>query len=157
SLTGPPPGPSTPTTGQSGEPTGRYLVVYREGEHQAAATELNQRVGASSLVQSADFAASGNAVDLSQARDADGVMFRKLSVAVGNNMDAQQVGATRAAAADEDSVILAVEPERYTSVAGGSAPKPGPERGTFSLDYLRGFRDAVAHLYDVFSAEEAPI
>lgn len=81
-------------------------------------------------------------------------MFPELGIAV---VDAppDQVQAIGVAAAD--SGVLAIEPERIVYAIEDGPMQPGlpglspPSSAGFPLDYLKGYRDAVNHLYDALT------
>lgn len=125
------PGPESPAPGT----TGRYLVLFRE--------EYGGQVGASALwdtaglsaVRAADF--EEGAMEAERMEDTEAIVFDELAVAVVEAAP-EQARALGAAVAEEESPILAAEPERvvYALPAEGSA------------EFLRGYRDAVNHLVD---------
>ncbi|WP_198157549.1 hypothetical protein [Methylobacterium nodulans] len=85
---------------------------------------------------------------------ANALMFPELGIAV---VDAppDQVQAIGVAAAD--SGVLAIEPERIVYAIEDGPMQPGlpglspPSSAGFPLDYLKGYRDAVNHLYDALT------
>ncbi len=89
------------------------------------------------MLSSASFAAEGVAAD-DLAGD-NNIYFNKLGIAVVSGEEAMQ--SLAASESSGDSEILAIEPEY---IAYASAP---PSTGA-PFDYLRGYRDAVNHLYD---------
>jgi hypothetical protein len=84
-------------------------------------------------------------------------MFHDLGVAVVDAPSEQVHGLS----ATEDSGILAVEPERDVyalpdiDLVGANSPQPisGVSAQSLPLQYLRGYRDAVNHLYDKLTGE----
>jgi subtilisin len=140
-------GPEGPAPGT----TGRYIVLFREEDGgRAGASALNDTAGLSA-VRTADF--EERAVEADQLETSEAVVFDELSVAV---VDAapDQAQALGAATTQEESPILAVEPERVVyalqTERPGSAPMPSssptaPTPGS-SAEFLRGYRDAVDHL-----------
>lgn len=129
-----------------GEFTGRYLVLLREDDLSSGLQALKSRAGLSEVCNSADF--SDGEVEMAQASDAEIFVLDKLKVAV-VNADPTQVQGLNAAVAD-DSAILAVEPERFMYALQRVELQTG---GTPPLQYLRGYRDAVNHLYDALAVE----
>jgi subtilisin len=101
---------------------------------------MSRSAGIGLVANSADFAEG--AVDLEQTQDAGAVYFDQLGIAVVSTPP-DQLNALTAAAEDEgeESAILAVEPERIME-----AIHEDP------LAYLRGYRDAVVHLYEQLSS-----
>src|SRR5215204_2963961 len=147
--------------------TGRFLVLLREDVADAGAAMLSQLSGLK-VASAADFEGSAAPEDLG---GADAVWFPQLGVCV---MDAQpdQIQALRATTAG-DTGVLAVEPERVVyAIQDGPMTEPGMlgfasglGAQNASLEYLRGYRDAVNHLYDKLTgtvaeevaAEAAPV
>ncbi|MGH3672345.1 MAG: S8 family serine peptidase [Pseudonocardiaceae bacterium] len=118
--------------------TGRYVVVMSDevhGDQAAIAEALRSVAGVTSIASTTDFEAS--ALDVGQARMADATVFAELGAAV-VAADPDQA-ASMSAAAVQDSRILAIEPERILYAISDSAP--------LSVDFLRGYRAAVIHLY----------
>jgi subtilisin family serine protease len=81
----------------------------------------------------------------------EGLVFPDLNVAVVNTPPTE----IQAFAATEESDILAIEPERIVYALQDAPltvlpqpPSPPSAGGSPSLDYLRGYRDAVNHLCD---------
>jgi subtilisin family serine protease len=123
-----------------GDLTGRFIVTFREGAENQAMNLMSRSAGIGLVASSADFAEG--AVDLEQTQDAGAVYFDQLGIAVVSTPP-DQLNALTAAAEDEgeESAILAVEPERIME-----AIHEDP------LAYLRGYRDAVVHLYEQLSS-----
>lgn len=130
----PPAGPET---------TGRFVVIFKD---EAAAdmagmkSMLNKVAGLKHVASSADYKEA--AFDAKDLEGSEAVQFQKMGVAIVAGADA--VEALAASASDSDSPIMAIEPE-YVAYP-SSLPDPSS-----SLDYLRGYRDAVNHLYDRLS------
>jgi subtilisin len=119
--------------------TGRYVVVFSDevhGDQAAIAEALRAVTGVTSIASTTDFEAS--ALDVDQARAADATVFSELGIAV--VAAAPDRVASISAAAAQDSRILAIEPERILYAIIDAAP--------LSVDYLRGYRAAVNHLYE---------
>jgi subtilisin family serine protease len=103
-----------------------------------------------SLGSTADF--KGGAPNIEALGQNEGVVFPDLGVAVVNSPP-QEI---RAFAASAESNILAVEPERIVYAIAEVpelprpplAPNPTILGGSYSLEYLRGYRDAVNTLCD---------
>lgn len=128
---------------QMGETTGRYIVVFSDqvqGDPGGMAETLRSVAGARNIASSRDFEAG--ALDVDQAASADASVFAELGIAV---VAADPEGSLGAAAAG-DSRIVAVEPELIMYAI--------QEPGAASLEYVRGYRDAVADLYEQLSAGE---
>jgi subtilisin family serine protease len=147
----PPPPSHALLTDQPEETTGRFLVLFREGELKEGVRELKRAGGLERVANSTAFthAAAGAAAQA----DTEIVVFEKLGVAVVNGDPGQLEGV--AAATGDEGVILAVEPERIVRTAvlpyGDPAGSAGAAAGTGPADftsYLTGYRDAVNHLFD---------
>ncbi len=124
------------------ETTGRYVVVFSDelqGDSSAQAEALSAVAGAANIASSLDF--QDHAVDVDQTANSDATIFAELGVAV-LQADSSQIVATA-----EDRRILAVEPERIFYAIDASPTVP--------LEYIRGYRDATAHLYDELSRNGA--
>jgi len=131
----PPPSPAV-------NPTGKFIVTFVEeavGDARAMNAALRDQTGAKSIAAAADFSANESAMDA----DADAVVFANLGIAV---VEADPRGQQKmaAAAANESSNVLAVEPEGMMFAIG------------LSKEYLRGFRDAANKLYDQCDGEAPP-
>lgn len=139
----PPPSTHPPGASLAAEPpgdlTGRYIVTFREGAEGQAVSMMSRSAGIGLVASSADFAEG--AVDLEQTQDAGAVYFDQLGIAVVNTPPDQLNALAAAADEGEESAILAVEPERIME-----AIHEDP------LAYLRGYRDAVNHLYEQLSS-----
>jgi subtilisin family serine protease len=140
------PTPAGPTPSvQPATTTGRYIITFREGAREQAVAMMSRSAGIGLVASTEDF--EGGAVDADQVRDAGALYFDKLGVAVVSSPPDALQALSVAAAGDDQSAILAIEPERIM-VAIGDEPPAG---GDGSLSYLRGYRDAVNHLYDQLS------
>jgi subtilisin len=130
---------TAPTDGTA-QTTGRFLIVYKDLVLDAprdAERSLRDLAGITRVVSASDF--REGAVKPEQASIAQATYFPALGIAV-VEADADQLQALISAAANRESNILAVEPEYvYHALI---APTDG------SVQYLRGYRDAVNHLYD---------
>lgn len=129
-----------PATAQADETTGRYIITFRDDSVTEGLALLSDRAGIRGLANAADFPDS--ALDLSQIEAAGGAVFPTLGVAV-VSLDEGAVSSIMTSAA-EDSAILAIEPERIFYAIGDG----------LSADYLRGYRDAVDHLYEQVTTTE---
>lgn len=161
---GTPDGPvsDSPAPEPQGELTGRYIVTFREGAQRAAVSLMSRSAGIGAVASASDF--EDGAVDGAELDTADAVYFDKLDVCVVSTPPDQLSALSLAAEEDEQSEILAIEPERYMYVAGfepsvspmGEAPEPeGPgDAVAVSRSYLRGYRDAVVHLYEQLAGKD---
>lgn len=136
---GPPAAPPNPD-GQPGDFTGRFLVVFREDGAKEGLDAVKDSSGLAHVCNAADF--DGCAVEMSQADAAEVFVLDKLNIAVVDADPTQALGLQSAAA--EDSAILAVEPERIMHALSLPESQGGVE---FPFEYLKGYRDAVNHLY----------
>jgi len=145
------------TAGQP-EITGRYLVLFREGETDSAVQVLSDQLGMRA-VRSSQFLAEGVAAD---ALANENIIFDSLGVAVVNAPPDQM--APLSALAAEDSNILAVEPERIVyaleevSLRRMQQLREAPLAMSPALtDYLHGYYAAVSHLVDDLASEKSTV
>jgi subtilisin family serine protease len=138
--------PQTPPPsagGGDGETTGRFIVIFKDqavGDTAAAKRVLSNVAGIEEVAVAADYADSAVAAeDLAQT---EGLYFGTLGIALVSGED-EAVQALATAAADTDSPIQVIEPEYRAYALNGLAP--------LSSEYLRGYKDAVNHLYDQLS------
>ncbi|WP_197030984.1 S8 family serine peptidase [Methylobacterium sp. 10] len=115
--------------------TGRYLILLGPDETAAAQSHLNDTAGLS--LQSVGGSEALQIDELSIA-EGQGIVFHELGVAVVNSPP-DQIAAVNSAVA-QSSALYAMEPERYVHTY-----------GSIDLTYLRGYRDAVNHLYDTMT------
>jgi subtilisin family serine protease len=144
----PPPGTGVGTK-QPGDFTGRYLVVLRDDGMNEGLQAIKDAAGLSQVCNAADYDAS--AVEMSEVNEAEVFVLDKLKVAV-VDADPSQAGSLQAAAAD-DGAILAVEPERIMYAL--SQPTDPLGVAEFPFEYLKGYRDAVNHLYAALTGAPA--
>nr|AHB86037.1 Pwb3 [uncultured bacterium] len=129
-----------PETAQADETTGRYIITFREDAVTEGLDLLSDQTGIRGLANAADFPDS--ALDLSQIEAAGGAVFPTLGMAV---VSLDEVGfSSIMTSAGEDSAILAIEPESiFYAIEDG-----------LSVEYLRGYRDAVNNLYEKATTTE---
>lgn len=132
--------PPTTTEEGAGETTGRFIVIFKEeGVDKASVMKkvLHDVAGIKDIAVAADY--DDSAVTAEDIENSDGVCFARMGVAIvsGEQAAMQSLAST---AADADSPIQAIEPE-YRAYSSDSP-------GLASMDYLRGYKDAVAHLYE---------
>jgi len=143
STTQPPPPVAGIESGSLGDLTGKYIVLFREDGVKEGLQTIKD-AGLSEVCSAADY--EGAAVEMTEANDSEVFYLDKLKVAV-VDADPTQVIGLRSAAAD-DGAILAVEPERIMY----ALSLPGdPFPGMFPFEYLRGYKDAVNHLYGILT------
>src|SRR5262245_10145308 len=145
--------PETPPPGLpgggGGETTGRFIIVFKDeavGEPAVAKAVLRDVAGIREMGVASDY--EDSAVTAEDLAATDGMYFSTLGIAVVSGEEAA-VQALTASAADADSPILVIEPEYFAYPATGL--------GGVSLDYLRGYKDAVNHLYDRLSGAPAEV
>lgn len=120
--------------------TGRYVVIFKD---EAADTKTMQKAlqeitGLNSIASSATFETNGVTSEVLEANEV--THFEKLGIAIVSEGTALE--SLSASVSDADSPILAIEPEYYAYLSDDAGS------GNIDLDYLRGYRDAVNHLYD---------
>ncbi|OUS88234.1 S8 family serine peptidase [Rhodococcus sp. NCIMB 12038] len=113
------------------EVTGSHVVVFSEGGNRTdAAQTLRTIAGLSEVARSTEFESS--AVDLSETREVEAIVFDELGIAV-VTADADQLAALQAAAADDDVPVLSVEPElMHYALSVGTDPRLLAEAASFS-------------------------
>jgi hypothetical protein len=130
------------------ETTGGYIIIFKDNAYddvQYIQSTLNNVAGFSSGPTSADYA-EGNIV----ASDLDGqetFFFNRLGIAVVSGNETVQPLMT--SALDINSPILSIEPEYLVY----------PSNNVFNAqaaEYLRGYRDAVNHLYEQLVSDDLP-
>ena len=142
-IGGPPDPNGTDATlsGQTGEFTGRYLVVFND-EVQGDAHIINETLqsvaGISNLASTLDF--PDGAVDPNETEMAEGTVFAHLGVAV---VSGDPIQGGMASALEADPRIVAVEPERILYAIQDVAISP---------EYVRGYRDGIDNLYEQLTA-----
>lgn len=121
------------------ETTGRYIIVYDDSvltSPNDVNQSLNRVAGIKNVASAADFDSA--VIDPQEASDAEALYFPALGIAVVTADDARLQSVT-SASTDRNSNILAIEPEYvYRATSDNVA----------LFDYLRGYRDAVNHLYE---------
>jgi subtilisin family serine protease len=131
---------SVPSTASNEETTGRYIVTFQDGAVPEGIAALRDVAGISTLPNARDF--DDSALDIGQLDAAGGATFPTLGVAV-VSMDDLALSSVMNIVG-ENSAILAIEPERiYYAIEEGLSP-----------EYLKGYRDAVNHLYEQSKAKE---
>lgn len=127
-----------------GQFTGKYLVLFREDGIKEGLKSISNASGLKRMCSSADF--EGGAVEMSQAEEADVFLLDQLKVAV-VNADPTQVSGLQSLA-HQGSAILEIEPEQIMYAL---TDELNPQKLPF--DYLRGYRDAVNHLFEELTAD----
>jgi subtilisin len=122
--------------------TGKYIVLLRDDGVKEGLQAIKKAAGLSEVCNAADY--SEGAVEMAEAQSAEVFVLDKLKVAVVDADPSQLEGLQ--SAASEDSAILAVEPERVM-YALNLAGEP--------RQYLRGYRDAVNHLFEALTGTTA--
>ncbi|MGH8906454.1 MAG: S8 family serine peptidase [Egibacteraceae bacterium] len=131
----------------TGETTGRYVVLFSNDARNdpgAISRSCISIAGVADIANSLDFEAS--ALDVGETASADATIFAQLGCAV-MQCDPSQFTALNVAVADDNPRILAVEPERILHAIEGPSAVP--------LDYVRGYRDGIAHLSEKLCGNSA--
>jgi subtilisin family serine protease len=131
--------------GDSADFTGRFLVLFQDDGEKEGLKAIKNASGLSKVCNSADF--EGAAVEMAQADDAEVFVLDKLNLAV---VDADPTQAVGLQAAAGGAGIVAVEPEQIM-YALSEAPFATP----LPFEYLRGYKDAVNHLFVSLTGEPA--
>ncbi|MHA4846433.1 S8 family serine peptidase [Flavitalea antarctica] len=136
--------PPSGTSKDSGQPltTGRYIVILKDRAEGARSIKasLKNTAGLKDIASSSDYEdGTISSEDLASGKSA---YFEKLGIMVISEGEALE--ALSSLASDEDSNILAVEPEyiAYLSTA-----------EDFPYEYLKGYRDGVNQLYENIMAK----
>lgn len=135
-----------PGRGQ-GQTTGRYVIIFKHPAIEDASivkSAMNKFAGVKSFASSADY--TDAAVSGQDLAEADVMHFRKTGIVV-VGADDERLQSLTASAMDESSVILAIEPEYVVYALGLDDP---------SLQYLKGYRDAVNALYEQLAGKGSP-
>jgi subtilisin family serine protease len=140
-----PPPPPSADTANPGEYTGKYLVLLRDDGVKEGLQAIKNAAGLKDVCNAADY--SGAAVEMADAERAEVFVLDKLKVAV-VDADPTQLGGLQAAAA-EDGAVLAVEPERIMYAFDDRRARE------FPYEYLRGYKDAVNHLFAQLAGDTA--
>lgn len=120
------------------EPTGRYVVVLADnvlGDEAASRSALQSVAGISNVLSARDF--RDGAINIEESRDADATLFPTLGIAVVAGEPDRLASLTAAVGGDDR--IESVEPEQVLHTL--------TQPGMLAADYLRGYRDAAAELY----------
>lgn len=129
---------TVPANGQTDETTGKFVITFRDNATNAGLACLKKKTAVKKVMSAADF--KDSAMDVAQMEEGALSLFPTLGLAVAS-LDQGGVDAM-ATEAGEDGAILAIEPERMFYALDED----------LSLTYLRGYRDAISHLYDRISA-----
>ncbi|MEA2973070.1 MAG: hypothetical protein QOG82_1528 [Actinomycetota bacterium] len=127
------------------ETTGRYIVTFSDeihGDEAAQAEALASIAGTQRVASTRDF--ESGALDVEEVAPADAVVFAELGVAVVGGGEVGERGLSMLESAAADPRILAIEPELVLHAI--------DEGNLMTVDYLRGYRDAAAHLFDLTGA-----
>ncbi len=130
-----------PPTDDAKETTGRYIVTFADDALTEGMALLTKSTGVSKLPNAQDFEHS--ALDLRQMAEAGGAVFPILGIAV-VSLDEEALENLMSARGD-DAAILDIEPERFFYALDNEG---------LSKSYLRGYRDAVDHLYGLATGTE---
>lgn len=141
----PPAQPAAGGTDAGGEFTGKYLVLLRDDGVKEGLLAIKNASGLKEVCNAADYASA--AVEMADAENAEVFVLDKLKVAV-VDVDPTQLGGLQAATSS-DGAILAIEPERIMYALTDSQISRLP------FEYLRGYKDAVNHLYAELTGDVA--
>lgn len=122
------------------ETTGRYVIIFKHdalNDKGLVKTALSSFAGITQFASSLDYL--DEAVDGADLANTDAIHFPRLGIVV-VGPDDERISALYASAMDQESAILTIEPEYMAYALGSTLP--------YSLDYLRGYRDAVNQLYE---------
>ena len=154
-----PPTPATPQT------TGRYLVALEDDDISAGVQAVENATGVSEFAHSGDF--EDRAIAAEELASENSIMLDELGVMV-MSLDQDQVRSLNTATVSEQ-LPLSMEPERVIYALPESDPfrrmlpaEPAAIRSSVdgnsinvSLDYLKGYRDAIELLIGHLSSEDA--
>jgi subtilisin family serine protease len=128
---------TAPTNGQADETTGKFVITFRDSGTSAGLASLKKRTSVKRIMSAADF--KDSAINAAQMEEKAATVFPTLGIAVAT-LDEEGVNALANEAA-ENSPILAIEPERIFYALDEE----------LSISYLRGYKDAISHLYEKIS------
>src|SRR5262249_19510698 len=137
----PPSAPTNPGLVLPHATTGRYLVLLREDQFEQGIATLKSKAGLHAVASTADYEAGD--IEMKEAGESDIIVFDRLKIAT-VKADPSQASALSAAAA-EANTVLAVEAEQILHTCTDIRQPIGPATG--SMEYLRGYHDAVTHLH----------
>lgn len=125
--------------------TGRYVIIFKDeaADVQSVKKSLREITGSANVTSTSDFesmAVTANAMETSEVTH-----FEELGVAI--VAEGSALESLSASVSDADSPILAIEPEYIAYLSDADT--------TFDISYLRGYRDAVNHLYDQLTGQSA--
>lgn len=117
--------------------TGRFLMLLEPDEIRSASASLHERAGVRiQMLSGSDAPETAGGV-----QEGHGIIFQDLGVAVVHAAPDRFSALSSAVAAT--SALQSLEPERYVYALGG-----------VDLAYLRGYRDAVNHVYDLLARHD---
>jgi subtilisin len=129
------------------ETTGKFFVIFKDevaSDKTRIRSTLNQVAGLKDVATTSDF--EDGAMPAADLAASPAALFETSGMVLVSGED--EVQALAMSASDADSPILAIEPEyvAYTSSQAGEG---------LPLDYFRGYRDAVNHLYEQLTGQGA--
>lgn len=124
--------------------TGKYLVTFPGDNATEGLAAIREASGLKDVCNAADF--EDGAVKMAQADKAEIFVLDQLNIAV-VDADPNQLSGLEAAAAD-NGAILTVEPEQMMYALD---PPLDPLASPVPVEYLRGYKDAVNHLYEILT------
>lgn len=113
------------------------LITFRPDTMKAVVARMSDVAGVKNVAFAADF--GNQAVDLGQTRQAGMTVFNTLGVAVADLDPDQEAGLAALSSSEPSETVVEPEPIFFAFGAGAT-----PE----FMAYLRGYRDAVNHLYE---------
>lgn len=134
----------------SGGFTGKYLVLLHDDGIKEGLQAIKDATGLKDVCNAADY--SEAAVNMSEAQGAEVFVLDKLKVAV-VNADPTQASDLRAATT-ADTAILAIEPEQIMYALGLDED---PHMISLPFEYLRGYKDAINHLFTALTTAPSDV
>lgn len=131
------------------ETTGNFIIIFKDraiGDETKVRSALNRAAGLRNVVSASDF--ESDTVETSELDEPEVIHFPRLGIAVVSGEEAAQALATTTS--DADSPILSIEPEYIARLS--SAPP-----AELNMQYLRGYRDAVSHVFDRLSSIDTSV
>ncbi|WP_009631353.1 S8 family peptidase [Synechocystis sp. PCC 7509] len=131
------------------ETTGSYLILLPQDDIEGGIRVLRDITGNSNIARTAD--STDGAVDVSR-KDEAILVLSELGVAIAE-LEPEQVQRVSSAVDNPNEPILLVEPEQVFYAFGKSSsqditPQMGGTKSEISIEYLRGYRDAIGNLVD---------
>lgn len=131
----------------SPQTTGRYVVIFKDeaANSKTMQKSLQEITGLNSIASSATFETNGVTSEVLESNEV--THFEKLGIAI--VAEGTALESLSASVSDADSPILTIEPEYYAYLSDDAGSD------NLDLNYLRGYRDAVNHLYDQLAGDSS--